>query len=220
MTGLPARMRARVDRVTGNDRGFSMIEIVVVMVIMSIVLIIFTTGVTQAFSAESRVDTASSAEGQLLTAFQRLDKEVRYSSGISSPGTQAGDPVVEFLSVFSGTAICTEVRLHTSTQQLQQRTWTQNMTPLVPGGWQQLAFNVSAATPTTTGSTIVTVAPFATIGTDSTFQFQRLEIAVSSKFGSNANATTKQSDITFTALNTTSATTSTTTCTEGRGVAW
>jgi prepilin-type N-terminal cleavage/methylation domain-containing protein len=217
---MRAAVRRRIATVCGDDSGFSMIEVVVVMVIMSIVLIIFTTGVTQAFSAESKVDTASSAEGQLLTAFQRLDKEVRYSSGISSPGTQAGDPVVEFLSVFSGTAICTEVRLHTSTQQLQQRTWTQNTTPLVPGAWQQLAFNVSAATPTTTGSTIVTVAPFATIGADSTFQFQRLEIAMSSKFGSNANATTKQSDITFTALNTTSATSSSTTCTEGRGVAW
>jgi prepilin-type N-terminal cleavage/methylation domain-containing protein len=228
-----ARLRARFATVADGDTGFTMIEIVVVMVIMTVVLIIFTSGITQAFSAENKNDTAASAEGQLVVAFQRLDEEVRYASAISSPGTQSGDPVVEFLSPYLGSAtdnICTELRLHTSTGQLQQRTWTQGAvgsTP-TPKAWQQLASSVVAGTPTavasagsTSTSTVVVVAPFATIGPNPVQQFQRLEVAVTAKFGVNQNATTKQSDITFTSINTTSAsTTNAAVCTEGRGVAW
>jgi prepilin-type N-terminal cleavage/methylation domain-containing protein len=227
--------RSRIALASRDDSGFTMIEIVVVMVIMTVVLIIFTSGITQAFSAENKNDTAASAENQLVVAFQRLDKEVRYASAISSPGTQAGDPVVEFLSpdlTSTTNSTCTQVRLHTSTGQLQQRTWTQGAvgaTP-TPTGWQQLASSVIAATPkatasagSTSTSTVVVVAPFATIGPNPTQQFQRLEVAVNVTFGVNQNATTKQSDITFTAVNTTSASTGSATsavCTEGRGVAW
>jgi hypothetical protein len=84
----------------------------------------------------------------------------------------------------------------------------------------QLASGVSATTPVATGSNVSIVAPFATIRPDSVFQFQRVEFALLSTFGVNQNATTKKSDITFTALNTTSSTSSSTVCTEGRGVSW
>jgi prepilin-type N-terminal cleavage/methylation domain-containing protein len=229
-----AQLRARLDRATSDDSGFTMIEIVVVMVIMTVVLIIFTSGITQAFSAENKNDTAASAENQLVVAFQRLDKEARYASAISNPGTQSGDPVVEFLTpvLTSLTNTCTEVRLHTSTGQLQQRTWTQGAVGATPSptAWQQLASSVIAGTPkavaaagTASTSSVVVVGPFATIGPNPTQQFQRLEVAVNAKFGVNQNATTKQSDITFTSINTTSASntsTTTTVCTEGRGVAW
>jgi prepilin-type N-terminal cleavage/methylation domain-containing protein len=229
------RFRTRFATAARGDSGFTMIEIVVVMVIMTVVLIIFTSGITQAFSAENKNDTAASAENQLVVAFQRLDEEVRYASAISNPGTQSSDPVVEFLAPALNTTssnTCTEVRLHTSTGQLQQRTWTQGAVGVIPTptGWQQLASGVIAATPkatasagSTSTSSVVVVAPFATVGPNPTQQFQRLEVAVSVKFGSNQNATTKQSDITFTGVNTSSASTgtaTTTVCNEGRGVSW
>src|ERR1700712_1072712 len=100
--GIRAAVRRRLAETAGRDDGMAMLEIVVVMVIMSIVLVIFTTGVTQAFSAESKVDTASNAESQVLTAFQRLDKEVRYATGVSAagPSPSNGDPVVEWETNF------------------------------------------------------------------------------------------------------------------------
>jgi prepilin-type N-terminal cleavage/methylation domain-containing protein len=239
MTGWISRLRARQAQITDDDSGFTMIEIVVVMVIMTVVLIIFTSGITQAFSAENKNDTSASAEGQLVIAFQRLDTEVRYASQISDPGTQSGDPVVEFLSpdlTNPTNNTCTEVRLHTPTGQLtgqlQQRTWTQGAvgTTPTPTGWQQLASSVIAGTlkatasaGTASTSSVVVVAPFATIGPNPTQQFQRLEVAVNVTFGGNQNATTKQSDITFTSINSTSSSTGSTTttvCNEGRGVAW
>jgi type II secretory pathway pseudopilin PulG len=206
-----------------------MIEIVVVMVIMSVVLIIFTSGITQAFSAESKVDTTSSAESQLVVAFQRMDKEVRYASAISTPAVQSTDPVVEFLTpdLNDSNNTCTELRLHTSTGQLQQRTWTDGASPIVPTAWQQLASSLVAATPSTPASastpTVSVTAPFAVIGPGSVFQYQRIELAVKVTFGTNANKTSKSSDITFTAINSTAASTIQSvgsTCTGGRGVSW
>jgi prepilin-type N-terminal cleavage/methylation domain-containing protein len=209
--GIRAALQRRLDRATANDSGFTMIEVVVVMVIMTVVLIIFTTGVTQAFSAENKVDTASNAEGQVLIAFQRLDKEVRYATGISAPGTSSGDPVVEWLTSFTGTTTCYQLRLHTATGQLQQRTWTDGVTPVVPTGWQQLATNVTSTT------------PFVRVNPDSSgvFQFQRLEVAIAVTLGVNKTKTTKQSDITFTALNTTtSSATATDPCQGQRSNSW
>jgi prepilin-type N-terminal cleavage/methylation domain-containing protein len=202
-----AKLEQRLRDRDADDNGFTMIEIVVTMTIMLIVLVLFTSGITQAYSAENRVDAAANSQGQLTIAFQRLDKEVRYAVGISNTGTVAGDQYVEFLTSFTGTPVCTEVRVHVATQQLQQRTWTQGMSPLVPSAWTQLASNVTST------------APFTVTQAGSTLNFQRLRILLTVRTGSNATAATKNSDITFTALNTSLTTSSNTICTEGRAVA-
>ena len=75
MRRVQAAIRGRMTRVVNNDNGFTMIEVVVVMVIMAVVLVIFTAGALQAFSAENKVDTAANAENQIVVAFQRMDKD-------------------------------------------------------------------------------------------------------------------------------------------------
>ena len=74
---------------------------------------------------------------------------MRYANAISTPGTQSGNPVVEFLSrdLNDLNSTCTQIRLHTSTGQLEQRTWTDGASPIVPTAWQQLAASLAAATP-------------------------------------------------------------------------
>jgi prepilin-type N-terminal cleavage/methylation domain-containing protein len=204
-----ARLRDRENR----DAGFSMMEIVVTMTIMAIVLVIFTAGITQAFSAEDRVSAVTTSESQLTIAFQRLDKEIRYASGISTPALIGNDQYVEILSSFTGTPTCTEFRIHAATGQLQQRSWTQGMSPLLPGAWIQLASGVTSTFPLTPATTAFTVSQ-----ADSTFNFQRLEVKLTVLSGSNSTATSKQSDVSFTALDTSLITSSGTTCTEGRTV--
>jgi prepilin-type N-terminal cleavage/methylation domain-containing protein len=205
MTPLAAARRRLADRANGDD-GFTMLELVVTMTIMTIVLVIFASGVIQAYAAEDRVDASANSETEISIAFQRLDKEIRYAAGISNVGTVSGDSYVEFLTSFTGTAVCTELRLHVATNQLQQRTWTQGMTPLVPTAWTPLASFVTATTPFTLTPANIAI------------NFQRLEITLNATTGSGPNAITKQSNITFTALNTSLNTNSATTCTEGRAV--
>ena len=213
-----AALRRRLDRTTGNEDGFTLLELVVVMIIMTVVLLIFTSGITQAFSAENKVDTSVTGENQLVIAFQRLDKQVRYAAAISDVGvvsnTTTGklDPVVDWLTTYTGTSTCTEVRLNVGTSLLQQRTWTLNASPLIPTGWQTLAASISY-----TGTS-----PFVLTQPGTNFQYQRLEFAVTSSYGVNSSKSSKKSDVTFTALNTSPSTanTSSTTCTQARGVSW
>lgn len=221
-------LRRRLVRATVDDSGFTLIELVVVLLIMTIVMIIFTAGISQAFSAENKEDTATRGQNQLIVAFQRLDKEVRYAAGITTPATVnnpntgAVDPVVEWLTTNTGTSVCTEVRLNTGTGQLQQRSWTYGLTPFVPGAWQQLADGITVTAPATTPFTVYQSGSVVNATTTATTQYQRLEIAVTATYGVNSNKTSTSSDITFTALNTTSSTTNQTAvaCAQGQGVSW
>jgi type II secretory pathway pseudopilin PulG len=189
----------------GPDDGITLVEVVVAMSIMSIVMAMFTTAILQMYRSANRNESASTAQSQLHLAFQRLDKEIRYASGLSTPGLVGGDPYVEYLTVNTGTRACTELRLHLATGQLQRRTWTQGVAPQ-PGGWTALASNLDPGTPFT-----VTVA-------DPTYNFQRLRLTLSASAGNGNDAVVRQSDVTFTALNTSLATSSATVCAEGRPV--
>jgi len=178
----------------------------VIFFLVSIFLVMFTGGILQMYRSANKHESLSTAQSQINTAFLRLDKEIRYSSGISTPATVGSDPYVEYLMTNTGTAVCVEVRLHVSNGQLQRRTWTQGASPLVPTAWIPLASGVSGAT------------PFTFTAADPTYNFQRLELKLTGTAGMGTTATTKPTDVTFTALNTSLSTNSTTTCTEGRTV--
>jgi hypothetical protein len=208
------RLRAGADGGSGgsSDGGASMVEVTVSMVLMSIVLAIFTTAIVQMVGSANRNQTISSTQSQLTIAFLRLDKEIRYASAISHEGTVAGDPVVEYLTTNTGNRVCSELRLHAG--QLQWRTWTQPPPPAVPGPgnvtaskWLPLATGISSA------------APFTFHDADGQYVFQRLELNLTAGATYGGPSTSRQSDITFTALNTALASQGDTTeCSEGRSI--
>jgi type II secretory pathway pseudopilin PulG len=189
-----------------RDSGITLIEVVVSMSIMTIVGAIFTAGVLQMFRSANRSEAASTAQSQINNAFLRLDKEIRYAAGISTPGSVGSDSYVEFLTTNTGTPVCTELRLHVATKQLQRRTWIQGSSPLTPSTWIPLASLVSSTQ------------PFTLSAADATFNFQRLQLKLAGTSGAGGTATSKQTDVTFTALNTSPTTSSATVCTEGRAI--
>ncbi|GID31007.1 type II secretion system protein [Paractinoplanes brasiliensis] len=69
-----------------DDRGVSLIELVVGMGIMSVVLVIALGGLVEVYRNVNRVDSVSVARDQLTNSFRRLDKELRYASWVSVPG--------------------------------------------------------------------------------------------------------------------------------------
>jgi Tfp pilus assembly protein PilV len=206
-----ARQRAR-RLVEGGDAGITMVEVMVSMVLMSIVLAIFTTAIVQMVHSASRNQRLSRAQSQLNIAFLRLDKEIRYAAAISQQGTVGGDPTVEYLTTNTGSSVCTELRLHAG--QLQWRTWTQPAPPTVPGPgnvyptrWLPLASDLSSA------------APFTFRDADSTLNFQRLELNLTAGTTDGGSSTSRRTDVTFTALNTSlTSQGDTTECTEGRAI--
>lgn len=193
--------------VGGDDAGVTLIELTVAMVLMSIFLAMFSAGVASMYRALNKTESTTTAQSQMNIAFLRLDREIRYAADISAPGTVAGNPYVEFLVTNTGTPTCTELRLDVAAKQLQRRSWPQGATPLSPTAWRPLATGVSSTQ------------PFTRSAADATYNFQRLELRLLASAGSGATATTKQTAVTFTALNTSLVSSTGTVCTEGRSVA-
>ncbi|MBT8225096.1 MAG: prepilin-type N-terminal cleavage/methylation domain-containing protein, partial [Dactylosporangium sp.] len=198
--GGPGRWRA-----SRQDGGLTLIEVVVAMSIMSVAMTIFTTGVVQLYRLTNHAEALATAQTQLNLAVQRLDAEIRYASGISTPAAVGGDSYVEYLLTGSGTATCVEVRLLGTATRLQRRSWPQENPPPT-GGWRTLAFDV------TDGQ------PFTFIPADTTFTTQRLRLTLTAHAGGAGTGLSRQTDVTFTAVNTSLATQSATVCTEGRAV--
>ena len=218
---LPVPRRA--DR---SDEGYSLIEVMMAMVCMSILMTLVTSAIIQIYHAVNGVDAITSAQTEVNTSFVRLDKEIRYARAISDPGPVGGDQYVEYLLSVDSADTCVELRLHNVTHELQRRQWAKNQTPLVPTAWQTLASYVSGVSGTT---------PFTVTAADNSqltsFRYQRLTVNVTSVTGGGPGLTTpgsqRQTTVTFTALNTTApdnagastpSSGNSTTCTEGRGV--
>ena len=195
----PRRPRA------GSDDGITLIEVVVAMVLMSVVMAVFTGAIIRIYQVNGREQTATDAQAQINIAYIRLDREIRYAAGVSTPGTVSGDPYVEYLTSNTGTSVCTELRLHTvsGVSQLQWRSWTSGATP---GTWTPLVVGVTSST------------PFTLKPADTTYNFERLEVSLNSAAGSASTSSTngRQTDVTFTAVNTSLSTDSSTICSEGR----
>jgi prepilin-type N-terminal cleavage/methylation domain-containing protein len=181
LTSEPAGLRRPVP----DDGGFSLIEVVVSMTLMSVIGAIFTTGMVQVYRTVTGIDARWIAQDQLSQALLRLDKEVRYASYIGA--TSPARPYVEYRMLIDATQHCVQLRIAStaSGSQLQRRTWTQGLTPVAPTAWVSLATGVTSA------------APFARIDPTDTLMHQQLRLVMTATSGTTA----KQSDITYTALN-------------------
>jgi prepilin-type N-terminal cleavage/methylation domain-containing protein len=211
-----ARWRQAAGR-RGDDAGVTLIEVVLAMSIMSVLMTVVTGAVLQIYHSVNEVDSLSEAQTQVNAAFIRLDREIRYARSVSDPGLVSGDYYVEYLRSVDSVDTCVELRLRTTTGELQRRQWTKNVSPLAPTAWTTLASDVTATTPFT-----VTAADTNSL---TGFRFQRLTLAMTAVVGggapNNAGAgragATRETNVTFTALNATG-TNNSATCVEARTV--
>lgn len=201
----------RIQSITGKaDDGLSMVEVVVSMTVMLTVMAIFTTGVLQVNRTMTKTESLSIAQSQVLVAFQRLDREVRYASAISDTASTGPDQYVEYLLADEGAGTCVQLRLKLSTTQLLRRQWTNGGTPAA-GNWMVLVSSVGAgATP-----------PFVFTAADPTFNYQRLQVSLVVTVGNGSSTTRRESQVSFSALNSPidPNDANKTICTEGRAVA-
>jgi prepilin-type N-terminal cleavage/methylation domain-containing protein len=97
---MPSTQHSKTRIVGGDDRGFSLVEVMMAMSIMTFVTVVIVGAVTQIYSGTKRVDNVSQARDQLDTSFSRLDKELRYASWVARPGKGAsGNWYVEFATL-------------------------------------------------------------------------------------------------------------------------
>ena len=159
------------------------------MVIMTVVMALFTSGILQMYRLVNATDAKSVAQSQVSLALLRIDKDVRYAAGISVPYLLSGNQYVDLRLPRAGSSLCVQLRV--AGGKLQRRTWTWKATPFSPGNWVTLASGVTSAT------------PFSYAGPDTEISYQRLSVDLRATAGVGAKAVTKTSKITYTALNTT-----------------
>lgn len=199
-----ARLRDRLRRRRAGDDGITLIELTVTMAIMSIFMAMFTVAINQMFGAVNRSEAISDAQTQVNTAFERLDRKIRYADAISTPGKVGADHYVEWRTTAAGTAVCTQLRLRPSARQLQWREWQAGIGTPTPSKWLPVA------------SGIVSAAPFS-LETGGDYEFQRLRVDVSAT-GPGGDRALGHSTIVHTAVNSSRDTDSSTICTEGRAI--
>ena len=183
-----------------DDAGFTLIEMLVTLSVMSVVMVMVTGAVLLAGSTSARVDSTGIAQSQVTTAFMTLDRQVRWASAISQPGSVGSDNYVEFLTPDGSASRCYQLRFNRTVSQVQERSWPQGTTTF--SAWQPLASGVTAASfqlPAAVGN--------ATLA--------RLTVSVTAAAGGAKGVVTATTALTFTALNSTSSS-ATSVCSEGR----
>jgi prepilin-type N-terminal cleavage/methylation domain-containing protein len=179
-----------------RDDGFSLVELMISMALMSVVTALFTTGIVQVYRAQSFTDDVTETSLQIHDAFIRLDADVRYAAGISVPGTAGANQYVEYLVSNSGTDVCSQLRLTgDGFLQLRRKTGT-----AAPSAWTVLA------------SQLVSPVSFARVpATANGNAYQQLSVTLTAQPAGNT-AQQESSSYTFTALNTSLDTASDTVC--------
>jgi prepilin-type N-terminal cleavage/methylation domain-containing protein len=180
---------ALLRRLRRDERGTTLMEMVVGMAIMAIFMSMFTTAVLMMTRTANKVESVTVSASQSNQGFLKLDKMVRYAAAISPPGAgTSGDQYVELRFTYTGSEQCTQLRFYQAKQQLVQRTWTVNAAgqASAASAWLPLASNVTAGS--------------FTLPTSASALYQQLTVAMTTTFG-NTQASTNATSMTFTALN-------------------
>jgi Na+-transporting methylmalonyl-CoA/oxaloacetate decarboxylase gamma subunit len=182
-----------------DDRGMSLMELVVGMAIMMVFLSIFTGAMMMMSRSESKARTTADTATQVNQAFIWFDKTVRYASAISAPGTSAaGDWYVELRNTGTATERCTQVRLTKATGLLQRRSWSVTSGTVTPEAWVQVASGFTNGTAAADSELQPFYRPDKQLGAE---VYQQLRITLKAEGGGANSPTASKSSFTFTAVN-------------------
>lgn len=202
MTAQPRWWR----RLHADDRGTSLAELLVGMMVMGIFMAIFTGAVVSLARSTTKVEAVTTSAAQVNNAFLRLDKVVRYANAITPTGKStgpSGDWYLELSSVDSDTDVetCTQLRADVPAQALQLRTWTA-LSPTTYSslsGWSTLANNLTNTTAAAGAADqpFTSPTPLAAASTS----FQQLTVTLVAGTSGPASTSTTRTNVLFTALN-------------------
>lgn len=186
---------------TPRDAGTTLAEVMVSMAVTSVVMALVTSGIVQTYRSSVRTEALSSEMTQLQTAFQQLDRSVRYATAISEPNataTPAGGWYVEWTSVTGTVTSCSQLRLDEPSGLLQRRS--------MPAGGQVSDWVTVASF--LEGSRPFTLHP----ASSSSYPHQRLTVDVTVRGEATSSQPARKSLFSFAALNTSLATASSGVC--------
>src|SRR5450631_1623392 len=124
MKTLLARRRSHH---THDERGFSLIELLVSMTIFAVLLSVMMSVIIAMTKSSNKTQSVADAAAQGLRATQALDKELRYADWVNptptSPATSVSTTSISFEGLTNaGVVQC--YQWHLTGGVLQQRSWT------------------------------------------------------------------------------------------------
>ncbi len=177
----------------GDDRGTTLIEVIVAMSIFSVIITIFGVAVTQWTQSIVRGDAIADQTSAARTAFDFLDRQVPAASAVNYPVLSGSSWYLEFRTDATSPSTCTQWRLDTDTQLLQWRTWPTDTGVLgTPTAWRTAATGV-------VNSVDPSQKPFSMDKVDAQYAQQRLDMRLRLQ---QSTGPVTQSNATFTARNT------------------
>jgi prepilin-type N-terminal cleavage/methylation domain-containing protein len=195
------RLARRFDRAR-EDRGFTLIELMVSILLLSVLMGIVTASIIGMFQGVRKTQGEATAIDANRAVVERLDKQIRFANAITSPGAgaTAGTFYVEWQSGDTGQPqTCTQWRYVASTKALQARSWTE-----VPGAaspaWVTQILGVS---PIAGQNVFQPGKPDPRLSAASQPQKQQLTVEFQTTAGLQQR-TTRATELTVTAVNTTS----------------
>jgi hypothetical protein len=195
--------------VEGDERGTSLVELIVGMAIMTICGAVFLGSAVTLSKVTGKTQAVTTTASQTNLAYLTLDKTVRYASAVTVPAkSSTGNWYVEFRDTTSGSEVCTQLRIDNTTKQLQQRTWSvvspTSLTALTAFRQISTGFTNGAVAASTSTTVNTTDQPFFSQPDTTTANHQRLLITlISTAGGAAAGTSTSRSVFTLTALNST-----------------
>jgi prepilin-type N-terminal cleavage/methylation domain-containing protein len=186
-------MRQRTD-----DQGFSLIELLVTLGIMSVVTVVMVGATIQIYSGTKAIDNTSEVRDQLDISFRRLDRELRYASWTSPTKDQkVGDRYYMEYAIPAG---CRQIKIENGILSLAE--WT--LPGTTPGTHRPFVNGVtvlSGVAPFTISpagtKTYASAGPGAGMGADYEIEFQQVRV----RFAVKAGTVTLPFDSVFTAQN-------------------
>jgi prepilin-type N-terminal cleavage/methylation domain-containing protein len=197
-------------RATG-DRGYSLIELMVSMGILSILMVVVLGSILSIYSAVNQTEGISFARDQIGNTFRKLDKEVRYASWVSAPGQVGNRWYLEFATPNG----CRQLKLAGGV--LTMATWT---LPGSPGPETTIATDITLVTGVlpyavyTPGSMPYATQSDGTSGVGASFSPEHTQVRL--QFNATIGKVTSPVDIVFTAANTSRGKSNLNGCSAGR----
>ena len=177
------------------EQGFTLVELAVAMLIMTIFFSLVMSGMIHLVSPAMQTEALGSSTSQIDLAFMNMDQEVRYAANIWEGADANGNPYMDFETAFNNK--CTQIEFQKSAGNLVQREWP--YTGSVPTGsapsWKILATGL-VPDPTNPSQS-----PFQEPGNN--YPKQQVTVNIYTASGTGSAHTVSYSSVTFTALDST-----------------